>query len=173
MAGFLGHTLPKRYDSEQQVLEWAKDFLCKFGGAQVYESHELIERFDNDHELQRDTRALDKFLLHGHVISDAVVIKGMSSIRSDEDAEMSTRVHGPDYVRAFLMNQPIMYDGFLSTTFEPAQATAFSGETDPATHPRYAIDFNGTTANPKSCGGMRSRICITPRTSTRPSRSCW
>jgi len=145
LAGFLGHTMPERYGSEQQVHEWAEDFLYKFGGAEVYEPREVIERFNNDHELQRDTRYLDKFLRHGHVISDVVVVKGMSSIRSDEDAAMSTCVHGRDYVRAFLMNQPIMYDGFLSTTFEPAQATAFSGETDPAIHPRYVIDFNDTT----------------------------
>ena len=145
LAGFLGHTMAERYGSKEQVHEWAEDFLYKFGAGEMYEPHELIERFDNDHELQRDTRGLDTFLRHGHVISDVVVIKGMSSIRSDEDAEMSTAVHGRDYVRAFLMNQPIMYDGFLSTTFEPAQAKAFSSETDPATHPRYAIDFNDTT----------------------------
>ncbi|WP_175846037.1 hypothetical protein [Burkholderia arboris] len=145
LAGFLGHTMPERYGSEQQVHAWAQDFLYKFGAAQMYEPRELIERFDNDDELQLDTRALDKFLRHGDVISDVVVVKGMSSIRSDGDAEMSTAVYGRDYVRAFLMNQPIMYDGFLSTTFEPAQAKAFSEETDPATHPRYVIDFNDTT----------------------------
>jgi hypothetical protein len=145
LASFLGHTMPERYGSEEQVHEWAEDFLFKFGAGEMYEPKELIERFQNDDELQRDTRGLDKFLRHGHVISDVVVIKGMASIRSDEDAEMSTAVDGRDYVRAFLMNQPIMYDGFLSTTFEPAQAKAFSRETDPATQPRYAIDFNDTT----------------------------
>ncbi|WP_175865891.1 peroxidase [Burkholderia cepacia] len=145
LAGFLGHTMPDRYRSEQDVHEWAKDFLSKFGGDEVYEPHELIERFNNYNELQQDTRGLDKFLRHGPVISEVVVIKGMTAIHPEEDANMSTQVHGRDYVRAFLLNQPIMYDSFLSTTFEPKEALAFSGETDPATHPRYAIDFADTT----------------------------
>ena len=138
---FLHATMPGRYPTDEHMTQWCEEFLLRYDGRSIgYEPDDVMSRFENHDELQRETRVLDKFLRAGPPMVNVCLMKGISDITSDEAAVMSTQVVGHDYVQAFLSGQPIMYDGFLSTTFEPGVATDFAGG-NPATHPVYAVDF--------------------------------
>lgn len=142
VSDFLHATImPDQYPTDEHVREWCDGFLERYVNPDFgYEPEDVRNRFENHDELQREAHLLDKFLRAGPLISDACVMKGIVGISDGEAAAMSTRVVGRDYVRAFLSGQPMMYDGFLSTTFEPNAAVDFAGG-NPATHPVYAVDF--------------------------------
>ncbi|GAB3086388.1 hypothetical protein GCM10027287_27140 [Bordetella muralis] len=141
---FLHASMPGQYptDDDEKVQQWCEEFLLRYvsSAGVEYTPQDVMARFENDDELQREARLLDKFLKAGPPIADACVMKGIGAISDGETAAMSTRVAGRDYVRAFLSGQPIMYDGFLSTAFDPKAAADFAGG-DPSTRPVYAIDF--------------------------------
>jgi GNAT superfamily N-acetyltransferase len=139
---FLHATMPGEYPTDEDVMQWCEEFLSRYGGDSLgYEPDDVMHRFENHDELQRETRVLDRFLRIGPPMANVCLIKGISDITTDQAATMSTQVVGRDYVQAFLSGQQIMYDGFLSTTFEPDNAVEFAGG-NPATQPVYAVDFD-------------------------------
>lgn len=141
---FLDATMPGQYRTQEDVTLWCKQFLSRYSGDTYYEPDDVENRFSDPDQLQLETQILNKFLISGRPMSNVCLMKGVSEISCEESSRMSTRVVGRDYVRAFLSGQPIMYDGFLSTTFDPQVACDFAGG-NPAMTPIYAIDFNDTS----------------------------
>jgi len=143
----LDATMPGVYRSDSEVKELVSQFLVQCKGGADYESQDVQNRFDALNELQMETHALDRFLQYGPYISDVCVVKTIAQVTANADDISRMQVNGRDYVRAFLMNQPIMYDSFLSTDFDPRKAETIEtfSRNEFASRPQYVIDFTDTT----------------------------
>ena len=139
---FLQGTFPGKLWTPEAVEQWINEFLSAYDGDEIYLPHELADRFEN--ELQGETTELDEFLRMGSPVTNVCVAKGIGHFCDTVDFPTSTSVNGFDYVRAFLSGQPIMYDGFLSATYEPREAAKFTNKVASGS-PRYVIDFSDSS----------------------------
>ncbi|MDY7564672.1 hypothetical protein QN400_01355 [Pseudomonas sp. RTC3] len=136
LAEYLQGIDPQKYHCDEDVDEFCEDFIENYS-YHGYEPSDLRSRFEDD--IQNDIRPLKDFLNSGASINDVSLVKGL---KSNIDMVRSTAVDMASFVGAFVNQEKIHYNSFLSTSASWSNSKDFTGGSAPCVHAQMAVDLH-------------------------------